>query len=422
MTKFPLKSQFFRSSSWSFLSVVFRALAGLTVNKLFATFLGTGGIALLAHFQNLTALFTQLSSEGVNRSMMKYWSDPKMEEAAKQRIFQTGFWVTNVVVLVTFGVMYWQKSYFFERFIHEYSEGQFFAIFVPAVLLMLFTGLLNSVILALRDVKSYAMVSIVGMIALVITVFLGVSRGTLDQALLSFVVGYGLMFFVSLTYFLIHRNKLSFSIKSPDKDSLRKIWSFIIMAVSSLAFGKLLDFGVREQVLELYGEDRTGLWQSVAKMSGSYILVFTGTVGVVYYPKMASLIHEPDKLKSYVLKVMGFVSFMSIICLGVYYFNRDFILSLFFAEGFERAGYLVKYQVFGDFFALISYLLAYLLSAQVATWRYIAAQAFSAGLYLLIITLLLEQYNLEALTLGYMFRHIGFFIILLIFNRRLLFR
>lgn len=422
MTKLPLKSQFFKSSSWSFLSVVFRALAGLTINKLFATFLGTGGIALLAHFQNLTALFTQLSSEGVNRSMMKYWSDPKMEEAAKQRIFQTGFWVTNILVLVTFGIMYWQKSYFFERFIHEYSEGQFFAIFVPAVLLMLFTGLLNSVILALRDVKSYAMVSIVGMIALVITVFLGVSRGTLDQALLSFVVGYGLMFFVSLTYFLIHRNKLSLSIKSPDKDSLRKIWSFIIMAVSSLIFGKLLDFGVREQVLELYGEDRTGLWQSVAKMSGSYILVFTGTVGVVYYPKMASLIHEPEKLKSYVLKVMGFVSFMSIICLGVYYLNRDLILSLFFAEGFERASYLVRYQVFGDFFALISYLLAYLLSAQVATWRYIVAQAFSAGLYLLIITLLLEHYNLEALTLGYMFRHIGFFIILLIFNRKLLFR
>ncbi|GAB5523757.1 MAG: hypothetical protein Roseis2KO_16290 [Roseivirga sp.] len=417
-----MKSQFFKSSSWSFLSVVFRAGAGLTVNKLFATYLGTNGIALLAHFQNLSALFTQLASEGVNRSIMKYWSDPKMDQTARQRIFQSGFWITNVLVLATFSVMYWQKSYFFERFINEYSEGQFFAIFIPAVLLMLFTGLLNSVILALRDVKSYAVISMIGMVGLIVTVFLGVTQGTLDQALLSFVVGYGLMFFVSLTYFLIHRNKLKLSVKSPDKDSTRKIWSFIIMAVSSLVFGKLLDFGVREQILELYGEDRTGLWQSVAKMSGSYILVFTGTIGVVYYPKMASLIHEPEKLKTYVLKVMGFVSFMSLVCLGVYYINRDLILSLFFADGFERAGFLVRYQAFGDFFALLSYLLAYLLSAQVATWRYIAAQAFSAGLYLLLITLLLEQYNLEALTLGYMFRHIGFFIILVIFNRRLLFR
>lgn len=353
---------------------------------------------------------------------MKYWSDPKMDQTARQRIFQSGFWITNIVVLITFAAMYWQKSYFFERFINQYSEGQFFTIFIPAVLLMLFTGLLNSVILALRDVRSFAVISMIGMTGLIVTVFLGVTQGTLDQALLSFVVGYAFMFFVSLGYFLIHRKKLKLSIKSPDKVSARKIWSFIIMAVSSLVFGKLLDFGVREQILELYGEDRTGLWQSVAKMSGSYILVFTGTIGVVYYPKMASLIHEPQKLKAYVLKVMGFVSFMSLVCLGVYYINRDLILSLFFADGFERAGFLVRYQAFGDFFALLSYLLAYLLSAQVATWRYIAAQAFSAGLYLLLITLLLEHYNLEALTLGYMFRHIGFFIILVIFNRRLLFR
>jgi O-antigen/teichoic acid export membrane protein len=422
VTKSPLKSQFLKSSSWSFLSVVFRAIAGLTVNKLFALFLGTNGIALLAHFQNLSALFTQFPNEGVNRSIMKYWSDPKMEESARKRIFQSGFWVSNVLMLIVFGVMYWQKSYFFERFINEYTEIQFFAILIPSVSLMIMTGLLNSVILARRDVKAYAFISIVGMIMLVATVYLGVTQGTMDQALLSFVVGYAAMFFASLGYFILHRKTLNLSIKSPDKDSVRKIWSFIIMAVSSVVFGKLLDFGVREYILELYGEDRTGLWQSVAKMSGSYILVFTGTIGVVYYPKMASLIHEPRKLRSYVLKVMGFVTFISIICLGVYYLNKEFILELFFADGFERAGYLVRYQASGDFFALISYLLAYLLSAQVATWRYIAAQAFSAGLYVLFISLLLEHYNLEALTLSYMLRYIGFFFILVLFNRKLLFK
>lgn len=422
MRKSPLKSQFLKSSSWSFLSVVFRAMAGLTVNKLFALFLGTNGIALLAHFQNLSALFTQFPNEGVNRSIMKYWSDPKVEEAARKRIFQSGFWVSNVLMLIVFGIMYWQKSYFFERFINDYTEVQFFAILIPSVSLMIMTGLLNSVILARRDVKAYAFISIVGMLMLVAIVYLGVTQGTMDQALLSFVVGYAAMFIASLGYFVLHRKTLNLTIKSPDKNSVRKIWSFIIMAVSSVVFGKLLDFGVREYILELYGEDRTGLWQSVAKMSGSYILVFTGTIGVVYYPKMASLIHEPEKLRAYVLKVTGFVTFISIICLGVYYLNREFILELFFADGFERAGYLVRYQASGDFFALISYLLAYLLSAQVATWRYIAAQAFSAGLYVLFVTLLLEHYNLEALTLSYMFRHIGFFIILVLFNRRLLFK
>ena len=152
------------------------------------------------------------------------------------------------------------------------------------------------------------------------------------------------------------------------------------------------------------------------------MLIFTGTVGVVYYPKMASLIHEPQKLKWYVIRVMGFVAFISLLGLGIYYLNKEFFLKLFFDNGFERAAYLVRFQVVGDFFAIISYLLAYLLSARVQTFKYIAAQFVSAAIYVTLISLLIEQFDLEAFTIAYMWRYIGFFVILIIFNRRLLFR
>ena len=142
----------------------------------------------------------------------------------------------------------------------------------------------------------------------------------------------------------------------------------------------------------------------------------------MYYPRMASLIHDDKALKEYVKKVMGFVAFVTLLCLGIYYFNRGFFLNLFFATGFDRAGYLVKYQVIGDFFCIMSYLLAYLLSAKVQTWKYIKAQFFSAAIYLILISLLLQRFNLEAMTIAHMWRYIGFFLILVIYNRRLLFR
>jgi len=417
-----LKSQFFKSSSWSFSAVVFRALGGLTINKLFAVFLGTSGITLLSHFQNLISLFTLLPSEGVNRGIMKYWSDPKMEEGQKKRLFQTGFWITNLVLLLVLAILLWYRGFFFDRFIEHLSTTHFLIIFVPAVFLTLMTAMMNAVILAHRNVKSYAIISIVGVILLTITVYFGVTRGNLDQALLSFAVGYALMFFCTLIYFLKHRKTYNLSFKAPDKKSARMIWSFIIMAISSIVFGKLLDFGVRDFVIEEFGADRTGLWQSVVKMSTAYLLVFTGTVGVVYYPKMASLVHDNDALKGYVKKVMGFVAFITILCLGIYYFNRGFFLNLFFASGFDRAGYLVKYQVIGDFFCILSYLLAYLLSAKVQTWKYIKAQFFSASIYLILISLLLERFDLEAMTIAHMWRYIGFFLILVIYNRKLLFK
>ena len=152
------------------------------------------------------------------------------------------------------------------------------------------------------------------------------------------------------------------------------------MAISAILFGRFLDFLVRDYVIDLYGLERTGLWQSVAKMSTSYLLVFTGTVGVVYYPKMASLIHEPKELRRYVIRVMSFVALISLISLGVYYLNKELVLSLFFSKEFKSASYLVKYQVVGDLFSIVSYLLAYLLSAKVATTKYIFAQFFSAFL------------------------------------------
>jgi len=133
-----LKSEFFKSSSWSFTAVVFRALGGLTINKLFAIFLGTPGITLLSHFQNLTALFTQLPSEGVNRSIMKYWSDPQIDEVERVKLFKTGLWVTALIFGSTLSVLYFRyRDYFFDRFINDYTPQQFLTLFIPAVLLML---------------------------------------------------------------------------------------------------------------------------------------------------------------------------------------------------------------------------------------------------------------------------------------------
>lgn len=418
-----LKSDFLKSSSWSFTAVVFRALGGLTINKLFAVLLGTSGISLLSHFQNLTSLFTLLPSEGVNRGIMKYWSDPELSKEEKRKIFKTGLWITTVIFLLSFGALFlWQGEYFFDRFILELTTKQFLIVFIPAVLLMLLSGYLNSIILSLRRIRVYAAINILGLFLLVGCVYAGVKYGTIDQALLSFAVGYGLMAFIALGYLLYKRKQVNLGFGKPDWKSTGRIGKFIAMAISAIVFGRLLDFIVRDYMIDYFGLDRTGLWQSVAKMSTSYLLVFTGTVGVVYYPKMASLIHDRLALRKYVSRVLGFVAMISVLSLGVYFLNKEFFLKLFFDQGFERAAYLVRYQVIGDLFAILSYLLAYLLSAKVETVKYIGAQLISALIYVGVISVLLEQYDLESLTLGYMWRYIGFFLVLLIMNRRTLFR
>ena len=130
---------------------------------------------------------------------MKYWSDTQLTESEKKKVFQSGFWITLCIYFLTFLALFvWQGDFFFIRFIQDLSVKQFLLLFIPAIFLMLMSGYLNSVILALREVRAYAIINIIGLILLVGVVYLGIQSGNRDQALLSFSMGYGLMFFCAL--------------------------------------------------------------------------------------------------------------------------------------------------------------------------------------------------------------------------------
>jgi PST family polysaccharide transporter len=64
--------RFLRGSLGSGVAVLARAAGALVLNKLLAIYGGAGGLTLLAHFQNLMALFTTLPNDGVHVGLVKY--------------------------------------------------------------------------------------------------------------------------------------------------------------------------------------------------------------------------------------------------------------------------------------------------------------------------------------------------------------
>jgi O-antigen/teichoic acid export membrane protein len=417
------KSNIVRGSAWSLLVVSFRAIAAVVINKVFSVYLGAAGLTLLSHFQNLTVLFTLLPAEGVNKGIIKYWSDPEMEGKDKRNLFNTALWLIGSIFTISLVVLYfWFKRLFFEKFIESYSHSQFLLVFIPAVFLMIIAAYLNAVLLAKQRLKAFGIINIIGTVLLIITVCLGVLYGNMDQALLSLTVGYGLVFLCVLIYFLANPDmRESLSMGMPDVKSLRRLGKFMAMAITAISLGKLLDFVLRDYIMDRYGLEATGLWQSVVKMSLSYTMLFTSAISFVYYPRVCALIHNPVRLRQFVFKSMGVVATVSVLGLGVYYFNRTFFLAVLFDESFTEAAGLVRYQVIGDFFGLMSFLLSSLLSAQAKTTRFIISRFFSAVAYLVPIFLLIDAWGVESLPLAHLYRQFGLFIILLYFNRQLLF-
>ena len=64
--------RFLRGAFSSGLAVGARTAGALLLNKLLAVYGGPSGLTLLAHFQNLMALFTTLPNEGVHVGIVKY--------------------------------------------------------------------------------------------------------------------------------------------------------------------------------------------------------------------------------------------------------------------------------------------------------------------------------------------------------------
>lgn len=417
------RSEFIRNSAWSFLAVAFRSIGGVVVSKLFSVFFGASGLAILSHFQNLIGFFTAFANEGVNKSVVKYWSDKKLTKGEKSSLFKTALWTTGFIMLVVLlPLVLCFKEFFFGVFLSLGSSSQFVWLFVLGVVLLTFAWCINSLILVECNVKTYAIINVLGLILMVASVYAGVHSGELVTALLFFVIGNGGMLVFSLFYLIYRKRELLRTFKGwPEKVALKRISKFLTMAISVVLFGQVLDFIVRDYIIGTYGLSKTGEWQAVVKMSSNYLLLFTNVIGAVYYPKISRLIYDHTALRNYIFKVMMLMSAMSVLCLSIYYLNKGLFLTVFFDEQLEGAAYLVRYQAIGDFFALNSFLLATVLVAKVQTREFIFGRFISAIIFISTILFLLEGMDLEALTLGYMFRQMGLFLLLLFFNRGLLF-
>jgi O-antigen/teichoic acid export membrane protein len=203
--------------------------------------------------------------------------------------------------------------------------------------------------------------------------------------------------------------------------SFKNLGEFVLMAASVLVFSKLLDFLIRDHAIQTFGFHQTGLWQSVVRLSDGYMMIFINTVGVVYYPQIASLIFDVEQLRSYLQGVIKVVAPVSAIGLLFVFFLRDPILTILYSKEFTSAGILMPFQLIGDFFCILSYLLTYIISAQARTRIFIALQAGSAMIYVLFIILLENSQGIMALPAAHALRFSIVFIILVIVNKRILF-
>ncbi|MFB9863943.1 hypothetical protein [Rufibacter immobilis] len=399
--------QFLGNSLWSGLSTVARAVSGLAVNKLFAVYYGPQGITLLAHFQNLIALLTQLPNGGVNIGLIRHLAQPSPVSQQYRSYFWAGFSLnifTFIGGAVAVGLF---PGFFLERFgemlLFQGGPVRVWLLLGLFVLLLLHLFWL-SVLLARQALNWYVWLSLLSSLVSVGATWWAVGRLDLPLALVLYLSGQAIGGVAGLGVVLYRGLIPAWRFKMP-AGVVRELGKYLVMALATLVGAKLVDFVVREMAIREFTVLETGLWQSVVKISDSYTMVYVSVLGMVYYPKIASLLPQPQALREYVRSIFFLLSPAVALALLVFWWQRDFFIQLLFHRDFLAARDLMDYQLLGDFLKMTAWVLSYIVTVQARVKLYILTQLVSGVVYVALVAWLMPLLGLDGLPVAHALRY-----------------
>ncbi|MDO7847691.1 hypothetical protein Q5H92_15080 [Hymenobacter sp. M29] len=391
--------QFVRGSLGTGVAVAARAAGSLIVNKLFALYAPAGGMTLLAQFQNLMALLTTLPNDGVHVGVVKFLA-PLRPGSPRYRAWLGAACMLNAAALLAGAAVLATKG------LLPWSWGSL-AVFVAGIALLTGQGLLSAALLAAGRLRAYiglsAALAALGTAAVAAALWWGYPSPTV---LLAYLLAQGLTLVPA--WYLAGRAGLlaGWRLRAPvSRVALRGLGRFLLMAVSTLLFGKAVDYALRGYLLGTFGPGPTDLWQAVAKLSDNYTMVFGAVMSSVFYPRLAALAAQSGAARRYLRSVLALLAPLLAGGLGLVWLCRDWLLPLLFAPRLLAARALLAPQLLGDWAKFLSWLFIFQLMARARTGPYIAVQAASAAVFAGLLAVLLPRYGLEGAVLAHAARY-----------------
>jgi polysaccharide transporter, PST family len=403
---------FFKSSFWSFLSIGSRTLSALAINKVVAGQFGPHGITLLAHFQNLVTIATTVPNDGINLGLISFLADKKPGDPDYRRYFWGGACWQLLAFGVVLALFLGQKDFYLGAFLQGDLPGAWLGLFFLGLALLLLVILLQAILLSRQALPAYAALVALPSVASAALFWYFGQTYPLPVLLLGYLGCQGLLAGLALAL-LARRGWLpAFSRAGISKPVLAGIGKFILMALTLVLCSKMVNFYVRDLMIRRFDLYQTGLWQAVVKLSDSYTMVFTSLLGMIYYPRMAALVRQPEAFRQLVRQTFYRVVPAVGLALLAFYALQRWVILLLFDEAFLPAAYLLDYQVAGDFFKMSAWVLSYIITVQARTAFYIILQVAAATLYLALLFGLVEAFGLKGVTMA----HCASFGLFLLFN------
>lgn len=413
--------ELFKVTSLNSLSVLIKIGVGFVTSKIIAVFIGPSGMAIVGNFRNFTTSIESISTLGLQNGIVKYVAEFENEQHQLKKILSTIVFclliATSIVSVCLLLFSSSLNSLVFGDTIEYENVFKILAFCLPWYIASLF---LIAVLNGFGAFKKVITISIFGNgIGLLLTVILITNFNTFG-ALLALVLAPTLLFFVCLFYINDKVKLISFSRKFIDFSIIKHLSEYSLMALISAIIGPFVYLLIRNHIITRIGINEAGYWEGLSRIA-SYYYVFLSTIIALYYlPKMAKATSNSDSNR---LIWSYFRNIVPIFILGLImiYLFKDFLIPLVFTKEFLPIKSLLFWQLLGDVFKAISFILGYQFFAKKLTKAFIISEIFSLSILYISSIYFLNHYNIEGVVIAHCFTYFIYCIVLLIYFRKIVF-
>lgn len=388
-------------SFWSGINTLLKVFTGFFLSKFLAITVGPSGIAMVSQLSNFTSIFNSLSTGAVHTGVTKYVAEYIDLEKERIEIIKTGFFITFVGSIMCSLVLFLGANLFNNLL---FDGLDFIYVFYVYALTILFYGintLLLSVINGYKEFKLFILLnSAISLSGLILSVAL-VLIANLYGALLSIVLSQSISFII--TYLSIRKRKwfsFYYFITTPHIIWTKKLMTFALMAVVSAFVLPITQIIIRNLIIDNQSLNTAGIWDGLSKISG-FLQLFVITSLTTYYMPRLSEIKNIDTLKNEVYSTFRLVFPILVLVTFLIYTFRYYVVLILYTDEFLEITDLMKYQLLGDVFKLISWLFAYVTIAK-GNFKYFLTLELSFFIYYIFSSyFLVIYYDLEGAVWAY---------------------
>ena len=407
-----------KTSVLTAISTIITVISAFVINKVVAMYAGPTGLALIGQLKDFVTMITNISNGAITQGIVKYTAEYETIEK-KQKIFSTSIIVSLIsssiiaIILVVF------NSFLSELILKDIQYGGVFVFFAFTVFLFALNTVLMSILNGQKEIKKYVLVNIVNSsLALIITSLL-VLKFNIQGALYALVINQSIVFFVTLMFVLKSVwFRWEYFKQGIDKDSLKKLSKYSLMAITSAISAPLSYLVIRNYIGENLGWDSAGYWQGIWYISTMYLMLITTSLSVYYLPKLSE-IKDKNELKKEIFNGYKIIMPIVIVSATLIYLLKEYVIIIAFDEKFMPMLELFKWQLIGDTIKFCSWLLSYLMLAKAMTKIFIFTEIIFSLFFVLLSIYFINNYGLVGVTYAYFCNYIIYLAtMLIIFKKR----